>query len=50
MSEVATAKTCQVRSHFITPPAEFEGCFTTFYRLELDIEEEIGRASCRERV
>ena len=39
MSEVATAKTCQVRSHFITPPAEFEGCFTTFYRLELDIED-----------
>lgn len=39
MSEVATAKVCQVRSHFITPPAEFDGCFTTFYRLELDVED-----------
>lgn len=38
MSEVATATGCQVRSHFITPPAEFDACFTTFYRLEVDIE------------
>src|SRR3546814_16763015 len=39
MSVVATSTGCQVRSQFITPPAEFEGCFTTFYRLELDIED-----------
>src|SRR3546814_8052547 len=39
MSEVASTASCQVRSHFISPPAEFDGCFTTFYRLELDIAD-----------
>ena len=28
-----------VRSRFFAPPAEFEGCFTTFYRLELDLDD-----------
>ncbi|MBV7265768.1 helix-turn-helix domain-containing protein [Erythrobacter ani] len=27
-----------VRSHFYTPPSEFEGCFTTFYHLSLQVE------------
>jgi len=27
-----------VGSRFFAPPAEFDGCFTTFYRLELDVE------------
>ena len=28
----------RVRSRFFAPPAEFDGCFTTFYQLELDVE------------
>lgn len=27
-----------VRSDFYAPPAQFEGCFTTFYRMELAVE------------
>lgn len=27
----------RVRSRFYTPPPEFEGCFTTFYKLELSV-------------
>lgn len=27
-----------VRSRFFTPPAQFDGCFTTFYHLTLDVE------------
>ncbi|MEM7780320.1 MAG: helix-turn-helix domain-containing protein [Pseudomonadota bacterium] len=27
-----------VQSRFYTPPPQFDGCFTTFYHLELDIE------------
>lgn len=27
-----------VRSRFFTPPAQFDGCFTTFYHLALDVE------------
>ncbi|MEE1876657.1 helix-turn-helix domain-containing protein [Altererythrobacter litoralis] len=27
-----------IRSRFFAPPEEFEGCFTSFYRLELDVE------------
>jgi AraC-like DNA-binding protein len=27
-----------VRSRFLAPPAVFDGCFTTFYRLELDVD------------
>ena len=26
-----------VKAHFHAPPAQFEGCFTTFYQLELDV-------------
>ena len=32
------AQQYRVRSRFFTPPAEFAGCFTTFYKLELTIE------------
>ncbi len=28
-----------VQSRFFTPPAQFDGCFTTFYRLLLDVDE-----------
>ncbi|MEM6856790.1 MAG: AraC family transcriptional regulator [Pseudomonadota bacterium] len=28
-----------VRSHFYTPPAIFDGCFTTFYHLTLDVAD-----------
>ena len=28
-----------VRSRFFTPPPQFDGCFTTFYRLVLDVED-----------
>jgi len=28
----------QVRSHFHAPPAIFDGCFTTFYQLDLDVD------------
>jgi len=28
----------EVRSEFYAPPAEFDGCFTTFYRLDLSVE------------
>lgn len=28
----------QVRSEFYAPPSEFDGCFTTFYRLDLSVE------------
>ncbi|MEO0462292.1 MAG: helix-turn-helix domain-containing protein [Pseudomonadota bacterium] len=28
----------RVRSEFHTPPSQFDGCFTTFYRLVLDVE------------
>lgn len=39
MSKVANSARCEVRSRFITPPPEYEGCFTTFYRLELDVPD-----------
>lgn len=29
----------KVRSRFFAPPPEFQGCFTTFYHLDLSIEE-----------
>jgi AraC-like DNA-binding protein len=29
----------RVESRFYSPPAEFEGCFTTFYQLILDVED-----------
>ena len=28
----------KVRSRFFTPPPQFEGCFTTFYHLSLDVD------------
>ncbi|MGQ7830098.1 helix-turn-helix domain-containing protein [Altererythrobacter sp. Z27] len=28
-----------IRSRFFAPPSEFDGCFTSFYRLELDVED-----------
>jgi len=28
-----------IKSEFIAPPPEFDGCFTTFYLLDLDVEE-----------
>ncbi len=28
----------RVRSRFYSPPEEFQGCFTTFYQLKLDVE------------
>lgn len=28
-----------VRSHFYSPPEQFDGCFTTFYQLALDVED-----------
>lgn len=28
-----------VRSRFLTPPPQFDGCFTTFYHLELDVAD-----------
>lgn len=34
-----TAQEYTVRSRFFPPPAEFEGCFTTFYKLELTVED-----------
>lgn len=40
MSQVALPASGQMRCEFISPPAEFEGCFTTFYRLELDVPGE----------
>ena len=30
----------KVRGSFYTPPEQFDGCFTTFYQLELDVENE----------
>ncbi len=38
-SKVAEAA-CTVRARFYSPPARFDGCFTTFYQLELDCEED----------
>jgi AraC-like DNA-binding protein len=29
----------EVRSEFFTPPEEFEGCFTTFYHLEVNLSD-----------
>ncbi len=29
----------KVRSHFYAPPPEFDGCFTSFYHLELSVED-----------
>ncbi|WP_328705898.1 helix-turn-helix domain-containing protein [Erythrobacter rubeus] len=29
----------KVRSHFYTPPSEFDGCFTTFYHMTLQVED-----------
>lgn len=40
--QAGTGTGLRVQSRFIAPPAEFDGCFTTFYRLELDVED--GRA------
>ncbi|MEL6708424.1 MAG: AraC family transcriptional regulator [Pseudomonadota bacterium] len=34
-----------VRSRFFTPPPLFEGCFTTFYHLTLEIDEAAGAGS-----
>lgn len=34
-----TAQEYRVRSRFYAPPPEFEGCFTTFYKLELSVED-----------
>ncbi|MEM6585136.1 MAG: AraC family transcriptional regulator [Pseudomonadota bacterium] len=31
-----------VRSRFYTPPPQFDGCFTTFYQLLLDVDERPG--------
>ncbi len=28
-----------IKTQFLSPPAEFDGCFTTFYHLELDVED-----------
>ena len=28
-----------VRAHFVMPPPQFDGCFTTFYHLELDVAD-----------
>lgn len=33
------AADCSVRSRFFTPPAQFDGCFTTFYHLALEVED-----------
>lgn len=35
-----TESACTVRTRFYNPPARFDGCFTTFYQLELDCEED----------
>ena len=32
-----------VRSRFYTPPPQFDGCFTTFYQLLLDVDERPGQ-------
>ncbi len=37
---------CVVRSRFYAPPTEFEGCFTSFYRLELDLPEGATVSDC----
>ena len=29
----------KVRGHFYAPPAQFDGCFTSFYQLVLDVED-----------
>lgn len=31
--------THSVRARFVTPPPQFDGCFTTFYHLELDVAD-----------
>jgi len=36
----AQAQDYSVRSRFFTPPPQFDGCFTTFYHLKLDVPGE----------
>ena len=31
---------CDVHSEFVSPPEEFDGCFTTFYLLDLEVDGE----------
>ncbi|XUU61273.1 helix-turn-helix domain-containing protein [Erythrobacter sp. HA6-11] len=38
-ANIGTGITHRVRSRFFAPPQQFDGCFTTFYRLELEVDD-----------